>query len=136
MRAWASAMIQDFAVGAACFFEGIGQHRKALEGPGIVNLLCQANNWLGEPASMHGERTEGIAENLPHQFRELFAFGFSGLGSYFSIARVRQFRKSLLICEEVREMQSAADCLNSSLLGIFFEDSEFRTIQRPCSRNS
>src|SRR5258708_3777539 len=70
MRSCSSAMRQDVGVGAARFFESIGEDREAVEGARVVDCLGQLASGRGEPGGVRDEGMKGEqAEDAAQHFR-------------------------------------------------------------------
>jgi hypothetical protein len=73
VRVWAAKMRQDFCIRAAGLFQGVGEHRQAVEGSFIVDGLGELRddgNFPGEPGGVDERRwAEGIQDYFSNQIR-------------------------------------------------------------------
>jgi hypothetical protein len=128
-------MGQDVGVVASGFFKGVGQDGQTVEGTVIVNgLYLSDHNW-GEPSRFDDDRTEWAAEDVTQHGGQFFAFDLGCLGCFLLVASVSHFRESLFVCVVLGEEDGTLHGSSSCRLSLTFDNSEFGTVCRPCSRN-
>jgi hypothetical protein len=80
MLACRAAMVKDFLVVAAGFFQGVGQERQAVKDAGVVDRVSQLANSAVAP----GEQVQ-IDRGLPEKQGTNYIRNNSGLGAIFRV---------------------------------------------------
>src|SRR5262245_18347183 len=75
VRTWAAAVVEHGGVGAACFFEGIGQRRQHAEVAGVGDGLCQGGDRRRPPRDFEGYGPERVANDAAEQVRLCLRLG-------------------------------------------------------------
>jgi hypothetical protein len=78
-------MAQDVAVGAACFFQGVGENGQLLEAPLVVDVLCQSLEAPAIPREQRGvdprDGAKRVSDHIPQDIASRFEFLGKFLGN-------------------------------------------------------